>query len=35
MRAWLDRFIRTYLIDDDPQPELSRLDRLDASEETS
>jgi hypothetical protein len=29
MRAWLDRFVRTHLILDDPDPQPSRLDLLD------
>jgi hypothetical protein len=28
MPAWLDRFIRSYLIAADPDPQLSRLDML-------
>lgn len=31
--AWLTRFIRTYLVDVDPVPGLSRLDRLDMIKE--
>lgn len=29
MRAWVDRFIRTHLIVDDPDPQPSHLDLLD------